>query len=70
MGSIAEQVIFSPDRARQAGLMSTVCFPKGNLAPEGAVVKSTAIDPSLIGEDGVFLHRGPGARVHPGKRRD
>jgi dihydroxyacid dehydratase/phosphogluconate dehydratase len=43
-------------------LTSTVCFPKGNLAPEGAVVKSTAIDPSLIGEDGVFLHRGP-ARV-------
>jgi dihydroxyacid dehydratase/phosphogluconate dehydratase len=26
------------------------------------VVKSTAIDPGLIGEDGVFLHRGP-ARV-------
>jgi putative YjhG/YagF family dehydratase len=57
-----EQVIFSPDRARQAGLTSTVCFPKGNLAPEGSVVKSTAIDPSLIGDDGVFFHRGP-ARV-------
>jgi dihydroxyacid dehydratase/phosphogluconate dehydratase len=26
------------------------------------VVKSTAIDPSLVGQDGVFLHRGP-ARV-------
>jgi putative YjhG/YagF family dehydratase len=57
-----EDVIFSPDRARATGLTSTVCFPTGNLAPEGSVVKSTAIDPSLIGEDGVFFHRGP-ARV-------
>jgi xylonate dehydratase len=57
-----DRVIFSPDRAREAGLTSTVCFPKGNLAPEGSVVKSTAIDPSLIGDDGVFFHRGP-ARV-------
>jgi putative YjhG/YagF family dehydratase len=54
-----DEVICSPDRARARGLTSTVCFPKGNLAPDGAVVKSTAIDPSLIGEDGVFLHRGP-----------
>ena len=55
-------MIFSPDRARAKGLTSTVCFPTGNLAPEGSVVKSTAIDPTLIGEDGIFLHRGP-ARV-------
>ncbi len=55
-------VIFSPSRARAKGLTSTVCFPTGNLAPEGSVVKSTAIDPTLIGEDGIFLHRGP-ARV-------
>ncbi|MGC2300659.1 MAG: YjhG/YagF family D-xylonate dehydratase, partial [Acidobacteriaceae bacterium] len=61
-GIDAEQVIFSPDRARQAGLTSTVCFPTGNLAPDGSVVKSTAIDPELIGDDGVFQHRGP-ARV-------
>jgi dihydroxyacid dehydratase/phosphogluconate dehydratase len=39
-----------------------VCFPAGNLAPEGSVVKSTAIDPGLISEEGVFYHRGP-ARV-------
>ncbi len=57
-----DEVIFSRDRARKAGLTPTVCFPTGNLAPEGSVVKSTAIDPALIGEDGVFLHRGP-ARV-------
>jgi putative YjhG/YagF family dehydratase len=61
-GIDADEVILSPDRARERGLTSTVCFPVGNVAPEGSVVKSTAIDPELIGEDGVFLHRGA-ARV-------
>jgi putative YjhG/YagF family dehydratase len=61
-GIDADDVIFSPDRARAGGLTSTVCFPQGTLTPDGSVVKSTAIDPSLIGEDGVFFHRGP-ARV-------
>ena len=44
------------------GLTATICFPVGNLAPEGAVIKSTAIDPSLIGQDNAYRHRGP-ARV-------
>jgi len=57
-----EDVIMSPDRARSRGLASAVCFPIGNLAPEGSVVKSTAIDPSLIGDDNVYRHVGP-ARV-------
>jgi putative YjhG/YagF family dehydratase len=57
-----EQVIFSPDRARAAGLTPTVCFPVGNLAPEGSVIKSTAIDPSLIDSTNIFRHTGP-ARV-------
>jgi xylonate dehydratase len=57
-GIEADDVICSPANARSRGLTSTICFPKGNLAPEGSVVKSTAIDPGLIGEDGVFLHRG------------
>ena len=61
-GIDADEVITSPDRARTRGLTSTICFPKGNLAPEGSVVKSTAIDPSLVRADGVFFHRGP-ARV-------
>jgi xylonate dehydratase len=52
----------SADRARAKGLASTLCFPVGNLAPEGAVIKSAAIDPSLIGEDEVYRHCGP-ARV-------
>jgi dihydroxyacid dehydratase/phosphogluconate dehydratase len=43
-------------------LTSTVCFPSGNLAPEGSVIKSTAIDPSLIDEDQVYRHTGS-ARV-------
>ncbi|MGH9605001.1 MAG: YjhG/YagF family D-xylonate dehydratase [Terracidiphilus sp.] len=55
-------VIMPPDRARARGLTSTICFPAGNLAPEGSVIKSTAIDPSLAGADGVYRHTGP-ARV-------
>src|SRR5256885_10107249 len=42
--------------------MSTVTFPRGNLAPEGAVIKSTAIDPSVVDADGVYRKTGP-ARV-------
>jgi dihydroxyacid dehydratase/phosphogluconate dehydratase len=57
-----DAVIMSPERARQQGLTSTVCFPRGNLAPEGAVIKSTAIDPRVIDADGVYRKLGP-ARV-------
>jgi putative YjhG/YagF family dehydratase len=57
-----DDVIMSPDRARSRGLTSTICFPVGNLAPEGAVVKSTAIDPSLVNESNVYRHLGS-ARV-------
>ena len=54
-----DNVIMSPDRARSRGLTSTVCFPVGNLAPEGSVIKSTAIDPTLIDPDGTYRHLGP-----------
>ena len=57
-----EAVIASPDQARARGWTSTVCFPHGNLAPGGAVIKSTAIDPSVIDRDGVYRKTGP-ARV-------
>ena len=57
-----DDVVMTPDRARSRGLTSTVCFPMGNLAPEGSVIKCTAIDPSLVGEDNVYRHAGP-ARV-------
>ena len=58
----AEEVIFSPEQARLRGLTSTLAFPRGNLAPEGSVVKATAIDPSVIDADGVYRKEGP-ARV-------
>jgi putative YjhG/YagF family dehydratase len=57
-----QNVIMSPDQAKARGLTSTVTFPLGNLAPDGSVVKSTSIDPSLVGADGVYRKRGP-ARV-------
>lgn len=57
-----DDVILSPDRAAARGLTSTVCFPRGNLAPEGAVIKSTAIDASVVDADGVYRKTGP-ARV-------
>src|SRR5581483_9247643 len=40
-----DEVIFSPEQAKARGLTSTLVFPRGNLAPEGSVVKATAIDP-------------------------
>jgi putative YjhG/YagF family dehydratase len=58
-GVDADDVILSPDNARSRGLTSTVCFPHGNLAPEGSVVKSTSIDPSVVDVDGVYRIRGP-----------
>jgi putative YjhG/YagF family dehydratase len=57
-----EEVILSPERAREKGLTSTVAFPVGNLAPQGSVIKSTAIDPSVVDQDGVYRKVGP-ARV-------
>jgi dihydroxyacid dehydratase/phosphogluconate dehydratase len=60
-------VIMSPGRARERGLTSTVTFPRGNLAPEGSVIKSTAIDPSVVDADGVYRKTGP-ARVFTRER--
>ena len=60
-------VIMSADRARQLGLTSTVVFPVGNIAPQGSVIKATAIDPSVVDADGVYRHRGP-ARIFTSER--
>ena len=54
-----DEVIMSPEAARAKGLTSTVCFPRGNLAPQGSVVKSTAIDPAVLDGDGFYRHTGP-----------
>jgi putative YjhG/YagF family dehydratase len=57
-----DDVILTPAAAKSKGLKSTVCFPHGNIAPEGSVIKSTSIDPSVIDSDGVYRKTGP-ARV-------
>ena len=57
-----DDVILPPERARERGLTSTVCFPRGNLCPEGSVIKATSIDPSVVDDDGVYRKTGP-ARV-------
>ena len=55
-------VILSPAAARSSGMRSTLTCPRGNLAPEGAVIKSTAIDPGLLDANGIYFKEGP-ARV-------
>ncbi len=62
-----DDVIMDPERARARGLTSTVTFPRGNLAPQGAVVKSTAIDQSVVDPDGVYRFTGR-ARVFTSER--
>jgi putative YjhG/YagF family dehydratase len=62
-----DHVVMDEATARRRGLTSTFCFPKGNLAPEGSVVKSTAIDRSLLDADGIYRLVGP-ARVFTAER--
>ncbi len=62
-----DDVILSPAGARAKAMTSTVTFPKGNIAPEGSVVKSTAIDPQVVDADGVFRHTGQ-AKVFTSER--
>lgn len=53
-----DEVILPPAIAKERGLTSTVCFPSGNLCPEGSVIKATSIDPTVIDDDGVYRKRG------------
>ncbi|MGV3484081.1 MAG: dihydroxy-acid dehydratase, partial [Planctomycetaceae bacterium] len=62
-----DDVIMPPPKAKAMGLTSTVCFPTGNLCPEGSVIKATSIDPSVIDADGVYRKTGP-ARVFTSER--
>lgn len=66
-GINADDVIIPPDEARRRGMTSTVCFPRGNLCPEGSVIKATSIDPAVVDEDGVYRKTGP-ARVFTSER--
>jgi putative YjhG/YagF family dehydratase len=60
-------VIMDPIKARERGLTSTITFLTGNLAPQGAAIKSTAIDPSVVDKDGIYRKTGP-ARVFTSER--
>jgi putative YjhG/YagF family dehydratase len=60
-------VIMNPTNARQRGLTGTITFLTGNLAPQGAVIKSTAIDPGVVDADGVYRKIGS-ARVFTRER--
>ncbi len=62
-----DDVILPPPLARERGLTSTMIFPRGNLAPEGSVVKATSIDPGVVGADGIYRIEGP-ARVFVSER--
>jgi xylonate dehydratase len=62
-----DDVILSPELAAARGLTNTVSYIRGNLAPEGAIVKSTAIDPRAVDPDGVYRLTGP-ARVFTTER--
>ena len=62
-----DDVIMDPDGARRRGLTSTVTFPNGNLAPDGSVIKSTSIDPSVVDADGVYRKTGPARVFHAEK---
>jgi putative YjhG/YagF family dehydratase len=54
-----DDVIMSPEEAGRRGLTATFCVPIGNLAPDGSVIKSTAIDPAVVDPDGVYRFTGP-----------
>jgi putative YjhG/YagF family dehydratase len=62
-----DDVIISPAEAKTRGMTSTVCFPVGNLCPEGSVIKATSIDPAVVDDDGVYRKTGP-ARVFTTER--
>jgi putative YjhG/YagF family dehydratase len=57
-----DDVIMSPEAANKRGLTGTLVFPRGNLAPDGSVVKATAIDSTVVDSDGVYRKEGA-ARV-------
>ena len=61
-GVEADEVIMSPEKAKMRGMTSTVAFPRGNICPEGALIKGTAIDSSVVDSDGVYRKVGS-ARV-------
>jgi xylonate dehydratase len=62
-----DDVIMHSDQARARGLTGTIAFLTGNIAPQGAITKSTSIDPGVVDPDGVYRKSGP-ARVFTSER--
>lgn len=58
-GVSPDDVILPPAQAKARGLTSTVTFPRGNIVPDGSVIKSTSIDPTAVDADGIYRHEGP-----------
>lgn len=54
-----DNVIMSFAKAKSRGLTAALTFPRGNLCPEGSVIKSTSIDSSVVDADGVYRKTGP-----------
>ena len=54
-----DHVILNPAAAAAAGMASTVTFLTGNVCPEGAIIKSGAIDPRVVDADHVYRFEGP-----------
>ena len=57
-----DEVIMAPQQAQDRGLTGNLAFLRGSIAPDGGVVKATAIDPRSVDADGIYRHTGP-ARV-------
>ncbi|MEZ6142849.1 MAG: YjhG/YagF family D-xylonate dehydratase [Zavarzinella sp.] len=58
-GVSPENVIMSLQKAKEMGLTPSLCFPRGNLCPQGSVIKSTSIDPRVVDADGIYRKTGP-----------
>lgn len=52
-----DNVIMDAETARHNGLASTIIFPTGNIAPQGALIKATAIDPSVVDATNIYQKR-------------
>ena len=62
-----DDVIMSPGPGTRAGLDQHRDLPEGQSRAEGSVIKSTAIDPTVVDDDGVYRKTGP-ARVFTRER--
>jgi putative YjhG/YagF family dehydratase len=62
-----DDVVCPPARARSKRMTSTISFPRGNIAPAGSVIKSTAISPDALDTTGVYRLTGT-ARVFTSER--